>query len=57
MTMLRKLCILIIITTLYSASFTQSEKDLTKGSKDSEAELLDKEYGVKYADACEGKFP
>lgn len=25
-------------------------------AKDVETELLDKEYGVKYASACEGKF-
>lgn len=56
MTILRNLCILTIIVTLCQAIFTYCEKDEIKTHEDTETELLDKEYGVRYASACEGKF-
>lgn len=52
MVLLRNSCIL-IITIALTQIFTNANEDK---SGDKETELLEKEYGVKYASACEGKF-
>lgn len=59
MKILRELCIFIVIVTLHPRSSTQDDdnnKGDTKTHNDHETELLDKEYGVKYASACEGNY-
>lgn len=57
MKILRKLCIFIVIVALYPKSSTEDEdKNKENTPNDHETELLDKEYGVKYASACEGNY-
>lgn len=63
MVILRNPCIflivLIFIPIIYSVDASKDEVNKPQSSdikpSDSETELLDKEYGVRYADACEGK--
>lgn len=52
MKILRNLCIL----TIFVAANQAEEGSKKSDSGHTETELLDKEYGVKYASACEGKY-
>lgn len=52
---LRNICILnLFVVSILGLVETNDVANL--GSGDTEAQLLDKEYGVKYASACEGKL-
>lgn len=56
MTILKTICIYLLVSVFIPkiTSETGQTDEADAGHRDTETELLDKEYGVRYADACEG---